>query len=45
LHALARNFGAAQAANQFLAFAGKHRADDDFDPAHVAFDNVHAYLS
>src|SRR5712692_3143945 len=41
LHALARDFRATQAADQLLAFAGKHRADDDFDPAHVAFDNVH----
>src|SRR5713226_6879960 len=44
LHALARKFRAAQAADQFLAFAGKHRADDDFDPAHIAFDDVHSSL-
>ena len=41
LHALARNLRTAQSANQFLALAGKHRADDDFDPAHIAFDDVH----
>ena len=41
LDALARNFRAAQAADQFLALAGKHGADDDFDPAHIAFDDVH----
>src|SRR5229473_384393 len=44
LHALARKFRAAQAADQFFAFAGKHRADDDFDPAHIAFDDVHRTL-
>src|SRR5713226_6945857 len=41
LHALARDLRAAQAADQFLALAGKHRADDDFDPAHIAFYDVH----
>src|SRR5712664_2262639 len=41
LHALARDLRATQAADQLLAFAGKHRADDDFDPAHIAFDDVH----
>src|SRR6202790_3091915 len=41
LHALARNFGAAQAADQLFALAGKHRADHHFDPAHIAFDDVH----
>jgi hypothetical protein len=41
LDALARYFGAAEAADQLLALAGKHRADDDFDPAHIAFDDVH----
>src|SRR6267143_521899 len=41
LHALARDFRAAQPADQLFALAGKHRADDDFDPAHIAFDDVH----
>src|SRR5215472_5561301 len=41
LYALARNLRAAKAANQLLALARKHRADDDFDPAHIAFDDVH----
>jgi len=41
LNALARNLGAAQAADQLFTFAGKHRADDDFDPTHVALDDVH----
>src|SRR5712664_1561063 len=41
LHALARDLRAAQATDQLLALAGKHRADDDFDPAHIAFDDVH----
>jgi hypothetical protein len=41
LHTLASDFRAAQAADQLLALAGKHRADDDFDPAHIAFDDVH----
>src|SRR5216683_2794596 len=44
LHALARKFRAAQAADQLFAFAGKHRADDDLDPAHIALDNVHRSL-
>jgi len=33
---------AAQAANQFFAFAGEHRSDDDLDPSHVALDYVHS---
>src|SRR6266446_2114972 len=41
LHALARDLRAAQAADQLFALAGKHRADYDFDPAHIAFDDVH----
>jgi len=41
LHALARDLRAAQPTDQLLALAGKHRADDDFDPAHIAFDDVH----
>ncbi len=41
LHALARDFRATQPADQLFALAGKHRADDDFDPAHIAFDDVH----
>src|SRR5215469_3540062 len=41
LYALARNLRAAKAANQLLTFAGKHWANDDFDPAHIAFDDVH----
>ena len=41
LDALTRNLRAAQAADQFLALAGKHGSDDDFDPTHVAFDDVH----
>src|SRR6266849_1019162 len=41
LHSLARDLRAAQATDQLFAFTGKHRADDDFDPAHVAFDDVH----
>src|SRR5260370_6931555 len=41
LYALARDFRAAQTADQLLALAGKHRANDDFDPAHIAFDDVH----
>src|SRR6516225_2558532 len=42
LYALARNLCAAKAANQLLALARKHRAYDDFDPAHIAFDDVHS---
>src|ERR1700733_14518437 len=42
LHALFSDFGAAQAANQFFALARKHRSDDDFDPTHIAFGDVHA---
>src|ERR1700685_129152 len=42
LHALFGDFGAAQAANQFFALARKHRSDHDFDPTHIAFDDVHA---
>ena len=45
LHTLAGDLRAAQAADQLLALAGKHRADDHFDPAHIAFDNVHALFS
>src|SRR5712692_10043823 len=41
LHALARDFRATQTADQLFAFAGKHRADDDFDPTHIAFYDVH----
>jgi hypothetical protein len=41
LHALARDLRAAQPANQLFALSGKHRTDHHFDPAHVAFDNVH----
>src|SRR6267378_6603071 len=41
LHALARDLCAAQTADQLFALAGKHRADHDFDPAHIAFDDVH----
>src|SRR5208283_939678 len=42
LNALFRNFRASQAANEFLTLAGKHWPDDDFDPAHVALDDIHA---
>src|SRR5229473_215608 len=42
LHALAGDFRAAQAADEFFTLAGKHRADDDFNPAHIAFDDVHS---
>src|SRR5216684_4521821 len=41
LHALPRDLCAAQTADQLFALAGKHRANDDFDPAHIAFDDVH----
>src|SRR6266576_2904445 len=41
LHALACDLRAAQPPDQLLALAGKHWADDDFDPAHIAFDDVH----
>src|SRR5580693_5584896 len=41
LHTLFGDFGAAQAANQFFALAGKHRSDNDFDPTHIAFDDIH----
>src|SRR5438552_16149719 len=41
LHALARDFRAAQTADQLFTLAGKHRANDDFDPAHIPFDDVH----
>src|SRR5258707_8843246 len=41
LYALARDFRAAQTADQLFALAGKHGADNDFDPAHIAFDDVH----
>src|SRR5579864_88298 len=44
LHALAREFRAAQAADQLFALAGKHRADHHFDPAHIALDDVHSSL-
>src|SRR6266852_2354272 len=44
LHTLARDLRAAQAANQLFTLAGKHRADHDFDPAHIAFDDVHDRL-
>jgi hypothetical protein len=42
LHALAREFRAAQAANKFFALPREHRAHDYLDPTHVAFDDVHA---
>src|SRR6267143_3805414 len=45
LHTLARDFRAAQPPDQLFALAGKHRADDDFDPAHIAFDDVHGRSS
>ncbi len=35
LNALARDSGAAQPANELLALAAEHAADDDFDPALV----------
>ena len=41
LHSFAGDLGAAQAADQFLALAGKHRAADDLDPSDVAGDDVH----
>src|SRR5208337_4493179 len=41
LHALSRDLRAPQSANQFFALPGEHRSDHDFDPAHVAFHNVH----
>jgi len=34
-HVLARDLRAAQPPDQLLTLAGKHRADDDFDPAHM----------
>jgi hypothetical protein len=37
---LARKFRAAQATNELLALAREHRADDYFNPTHIAFDNV-----
>src|ERR1700679_3147193 len=39
---LFRDFRPAKTANEFLALAGKHWADDDLDPAHVALDDIHA---
>src|SRR6266853_1768906 len=41
LQTLARDFRAAQTADQLFTLAGKHRANDDFDPAHIPFDDVH----
>jgi hypothetical protein len=43
LHALARNLCTAQPANKLFALAGKHRTDNDFDPAHIAFDDIHGF--
>ena len=43
LHALPCNLRASQPANQFFALAGKHRANHDFDPAHIAFNNIHGF--
>src|SRR5262249_51898284 len=40
-HTLAGDHRAAQAPDEFLALARKHRATDDFDPAYVAGDDVH----
>src|ERR1700678_4580584 len=42
LDTLPRNLRATQPANQLFALAGKHRPDDDFDPAHVSFHDIHA---
>src|SRR6266478_5906389 len=44
LYALPRNFRAPQPPDQLLAFSGKHWADHDFDPAHIALDDVHWLL-
>src|SRR4029077_19868279 len=44
LHALPRNFRAAQPPDQLLAFSRKHGADHNFDPAHIALDDVHRLL-
>src|SRR5258708_5043562 len=40
LHALARDLRAAQPTDQLLALAGKHRGDDDFNPSHIAVDDI-----
>jgi hypothetical protein len=42
LHALAGESGTPQPADEFFAFAGEHRANDNFDPTHVALHNIHA---
>ena len=43
LHPLAGNLRAAQPADQLLALAAEHAADDDFDPALIGLvtDDVH----
>src|SRR4029077_6716053 len=43
LHALAGDLRAAQTADQLFTLAGKHRSDHHFDPAHIAFDDVHDF--
>src|SRR5260221_1974442 len=42
LHALSRKLRAAQAPNHLFALAGEHWPDHHFDPAHIAFDDIHA---
>jgi hypothetical protein len=42
LNALTGESGAPQPTNEFLALAGKHRANNDLDPTHVALDDIHA---
>ena len=41
LHAFAGDAGAAQAADEFFAFAGEHGPADHFDPTDVAGDQFH----
>ncbi len=41
LHPLARNLGAAQAADQLLALAAEHRPADDFNPAQTSLGKIH----
>ena len=45
LHTLAGNLRAPQSPDQLLALAREHGADDHLDPAHVAFNDVHAPAS
>src|SRR6516162_5604969 len=45
LHSLPGNLRPAQAADQLFALSRKHRADDNFDPAHVALHNIQDVVS